>query len=91
MIADIVIKHIGERPLHPLRQEKDKIKNEWTYIEALPDGTKRIWTERMMISGCNKQIESTEYMYNLIFCPHCDEYFNQKQFTEYKKGREDEE
>ena len=82
MIADIEIIHVGIRPQYKTKQKKHDIKNEWIHIETLPDGSKVHWTERMLVSGCNKVISETSYMGDLIYCPHCDEYFNKKQFKE---------
>ena len=78
--------HVGVRPKYKLTLEncKDEVKRRYKgcYYEHLPDGGFKVWTSRMLASGCNKVLDDIVRKYKLIYCPHCDEFFSKDQFKE---------
>lgn len=74
--------HVGIRPKGELTYYSDKSKKKFrkTYHEALPKGGYKVWTSRMLNSGCNKKTGDIIKLGELIYCPHCKEYFSEDQF-----------
>jgi len=70
-----VLIHEGIRPLHSLTQP-DFRKN--IYYE---DVTGRRWNDRMLKSGCGREVMSLHVMNDCIYCPYCDEWFNKEQWV----------
>ena len=71
--------HKGIRPLFPIQIINWK---KSIYLEEFPDDTGyRIWNLRMLNSGCGKSLTGDEIILSgCIYCPHCDEYFNEEQW-----------
>lgn len=46
----------------------------------LEDVTGRVWTERMLRSGCESVTTQIQEMRECIYCPWCDEWFNKEQW-----------
>lgn len=75
----IAKKHKGIRPSYPIALINWK---KSIYIEDLPGDGYRIWNLRMLNSGCGKILVDDEIVLSgCIYCPHCDEYFNQEQWV----------
>lgn len=83
--------HVGIRPefkIMALTREFKSVKDH--YCEMLSDGSYKIWTTRMLESGCNKRMSMDDGIIqsgdntinNLIYCKHCDEFFSRNQFKE---------
>jgi hypothetical protein len=74
----IAKKHKGIRPSFEIALINWK---KSIYIEEYPNGNYRIWNLRMLNSGCGKILEDDEILLSgCIYCPHCDEYFNEEQW-----------
>lgn len=75
--------HVGIRPVHPLVKftEGRKAIGGFRY-EIFPDGGHKLWSERMLFSGCGGGIEWWTTFRGLIYCPYCKEYFSTNQFEE---------
>lgn len=73
------VMHVGVRPIHPIVRSTSK-SDKQAFYERFPDGKFLRWTRRQLESGCNTIIEEKRGMGDLIFCPKCDEWFNEKQF-----------
>ena len=79
--------HVGIRPTHPLkRQNAAMMLRKEDAKEMLPGGGYRIWTERMLQSGCNQEVTEIKRLDDLLYCETCGEFFSQNQF----KGEIDE-
>lgn len=76
--------HVGIRPKYKLVYQPDKAGKRYrkTYHETLPNGGYKIWTARMLKSGCGHVIDDIIRLEGLIYCPKCDEYFSESQFKE---------
>jgi hypothetical protein len=73
------MKHVGIRPTKmPLDLDPDKKRK--TYYERFDDGSYRIWYEKTLNSGCGRVIKECKRDGELIYCPVCDEWFNEEQF-----------
>lgn len=73
--------HKGIRPISELittRTNNDKFEHQ----ERLDNGNTRLWSNKMLNSGCDNDIEEIVELGGLIFCPYCDEYFSENQFEE---------
>jgi len=80
-VSDITLVHVGIRPTHRLEYYEGRKRQE-TYHEIFPNGSYRIWTKKMLKSGCGKKIKTIKQLLGLIYCPYCDEYFSRDQFKE---------
>jgi hypothetical protein len=69
--------HNGVRPMGDIIQVDKGI-----YTEALAGGGVKFWNNKTLNSGCNGLITTIVELEGLIYCPHCDEYFNVEQFVE---------
>lgn len=78
------IQHVGIRPEYPLIKftEGRKALGGYKY-EIFPDGGHKLWSHRMLTSGCDEVIERWQVYRGLIYCPTCDEWFSVNQFKEY--------
>ncbi len=79
------LNHVGIRPEHKVVISNDRkgLKDiRGLSYEILPDDSYRVWTDRMLTSGCNKEVSGDETLGDLIFCPKCDEFFSRDQFKE---------
>jgi len=85
-----MIKHVGVRPVGDITLTSGgscDIKKAKIYIETLPEGGKRRWTSKALKSGCKSEFayplkEMVREGTTLLYCPHCNEWFNEKQFKE---------
>ena len=78
-----MLKHVGVRPsgrMIGFSKDLKEIPN--NKYELLPLGGYRMWSSRMLRSGCNKVVSGKEMMEGLIYCKYCDEFFNANQFKE---------
>lgn len=79
------LKHVGIRPVYELTLLNWK---RCLYVEELPNGKDRIWTKRMLRSGCNEVTNDPLVLTvdvtneELLYCPYCDEYFAKEQWRE---------
>ncbi len=74
--------HKGIRPKYGLDYLDDgRIRK--TYLERRPDGITRMWNLKLLNNGCGKVLTS-EMLEDgdLLYCEHCEEWFNKNQFTE---------
>ena len=72
------MKHVGVRPEYAI--ERDEGKKRPTWYEFFPLGGYRIWTLKTLRSGCNRKLKEIKSVGNLIYCPFCEEWFNELQF-----------
>lgn len=73
------LKHVGIRPLYSLSLLDFKKK---LYYE---EETEKVWTLRMLKSGCNRTVPDGYVRRDLkdcIYCPWCDEWFSENQWRE---------
>lgn len=71
--------HCGVRPKSVIiKQEDGRLRK--TYHELLNGGGYKIWNEKLLNSGCGKEIDDVERDGELIYCPWCDEWFNKNQW-----------
>lgn len=52
------------------------------YKETLPDGSSRLYNKWTMQKGCGKVVENVREGVELIYCPHCERWYNRRQFSE---------
>ena len=78
------LKHVGVRPTYPLvtKLRPEQKAREGIKYEIFAKGGYKIWTERMLRSGCNNEVSGDVRIGSLIYCEHCDEFFSQDQFVE---------
>ena len=77
------MRHKGIRPQYPIELDTSRGKRKRkTYYEDLPDGSHRIWNDRLLQSGCGKTIIYVHMEGDLIYCPYCNEWANINQFEE---------
>lgn len=70
--------HKGVRPLHFLTLLDFK---KSLYYEEYPDGTGKIWTTKMLNSGCGFVLKTEpRELRECWYCPRCDEYFSKSQW-----------
>lgn len=50
--------------------------------EELDGGGYRVWTDKMLKSGCGGLSNSDVRLNGLIYCRKCDEFFSEEQFEE---------
>lgn len=75
--------HVGIRPEYEIVRKTDKLKGIMGLAyEIFPNGAYRVWTDRMLKSGCNNEIKEINKSGDLIYCPYCDELFSKDQFKE---------
>ena len=74
--------HKGIRPVGEIKAIRTDLMTQYNYQEVLENGHVRLWTNRMLRSGCNQEVKEIKTLSGLIYCPHCDEYFSQNQFLE---------
>jgi len=73
----MALRHVGIRPTHSLELLDFKRK---IYIEVFEDESYKLWTERMLRSGCDKIMNSTKAVLGCFYCSTCDEYFSEDQW-----------
>lgn len=73
----MTLRHKGIRPVHPVEVLDFKRK---LFIEDYPDGGYKIWTQRMLRSGCDKIVEDIHELRDCYYCPRCDEWFHKDQW-----------
>lgn len=75
--------HKGKTPtydLEPTEMYKDMM------YEPYPNGGGKFWSPRELKTGCGGDVMepygtvATMEDYGLIYCPYCDEWFNEKEF-----------
>ena len=76
----MILVHVGIKPEHATFPETVGLHK--YQIEKMPDGSSKLWTGRMLTSGCNQEVSEIEGEDNLIYCNHCDEWFSKNQFKE---------
>ena len=77
--------HKGIRPKYELVHKTNELKAiKGIDYEIYPNGAYRVWTKRMLTSGCDCSIHDIHKLDDLIYCPHCDEFFSVDQFEEIK-------
>ena len=74
-----MIRHVGIRPKYPTHQVKLQYRYEYYQEEEV---TGKIWTARELKSGCGEIVQVLKTLGDCIYCAHCDEWFNKKQFKE---------
>lgn len=81
------MKHVGLRPEGEIKTTQEIYKTESSlnyfyknHVEEFEDGSKKIWNARTLASGCGNETKSAKRLGELIYCEHCDEYFNKEQF-----------
>ena len=77
------MRHVGIRPKYKTYRYTRKLqaRNGQSY-ELLPEGGYRLWTDRMLNSGCNQVLVNVKRYRGLIYCPHCEEWFSEEQFVD---------
>jgi hypothetical protein len=81
------LRHVGIRPTHPTQVLDFKRK---TYLEEFPNGTYKIWTKKLLSSGCGYDYKFDEdlkrsdvkELQGCLYCPRCDEYFSKDQWED---------
>jgi len=71
--------HSGQRPKYEF-VDNDRKGFEKMHFEKYPDGSGKWWTDKMLKSGCGRRVDFTDA--ELIYCPHCDQTFSRKEFTD---------
>lgn len=69
--------HVGVRPVGETTIMEGK---RWELSEKLPLGNVRYWDKRQLNSGCGNNVEGETNNRGLIYCPHCEEWFNKREF-----------
>lgn len=79
----MLLKHVGIRPIHPLIffNRRLRIVHRYKY-EVFPDGSYKLWSKKMLNSGCNHLVNGDIRVGDLIYCDYCDELFSSNQFEE---------
>lgn len=75
--------HEGKRPLGRLVAETEcrlHKRYKGCMFEEMEDGGYRVWTKKMLSSGCNKAVETIKEIDGLTYCPHCGEFFSDEEF-----------
>lgn len=72
--------HKGVRPKGELVRVRSKGIRVWK--EMLPDGGYRLWNEQTLRNGCGNAIKVVREARGLIYCPHCEKWYNKEQFTD---------
>ena len=67
--------HVGMRPGFPVVEIKEG--ERFFYYEQI---TGKKWTKREINSGCGMKVEWKIGIPGLMYCSHCDEWFQPKQF-----------
>ena len=78
----MILVHVGIRPEYKTVFQSVRFRN--YHLEELPNGDTKVWTEKMMRSGCNQELSDVVRKYRLIYCEHCGEFFSKNQFKEKK-------
>ena len=76
----MLVRHTGIILTGPV--VKSIVKSRYYYTETLSCGGTRVWNGRELKAGCNGIVENIIGLRGLIYCKHCDEWFNTKQFEE---------
>lgn len=71
--------HKGVRPTNELEEISFKKKY---YAEHFDDGSWRLWTMKLLKSGCGLGVLEVKDLGGLIYCPHCEEWFSKEQYEE---------
>lgn len=75
------LRHVGIRPKYKLIKFNSKLKPiEGFKYEIRPDGSYRLWSGRMLKSGCNKLVDGEKTLKGLVYCKYCNEFFSKDQF-----------
>jgi len=79
----MIVRHIGIRPKYKLISFNNELKAiEGFKYERFPGGGYRLWSDRMLKSGCGHVIAVDKKIGELIYCKFCAEYFSTNQFEE---------
>lgn len=76
------MKHKGIRPIYLPLEKDDDGRKRTTYYEYLPDGGYKIWNNKLLNSGCGKEITVITKCDELVWCPFCNEWASESQFDE---------
>lgn len=81
----MILIHQGIQPSYPFdhgKQHPNKKLNATYKFEPFPEGGGKWWSEKELASGCHVIFDKIKKQNGLIYCPYCDEWFTDKQFTE---------
>jgi len=78
----MILVHKGIQPTESIIQIEGSRRD--VRFELFKDGGYRIWTTRMLRSGCNKLVYGDLENDSLIYCEYCDEFFSIDQFEIYE-------